>query len=111
VGAPSLRSTQHGPSVKGSLDVSQSGAGGRLEVDLLAKSASLAAAHRSGPVRVGRFVRASVSAGKVSFSVSLTARAKSALRRHHRLALTVRITLTPTHGATVTITKSVSLRV
>jgi plastocyanin len=109
-GSPSLRSTQRGPSVKGSLDVSQSGAGGRLEVDLLAKSASLAAAHRSGPVRVGRLVRASVSAGQVSFSVGLSARAKSALRRHHRLALTVRIVLTPTHGATVTITRSVSLR-
>jgi plastocyanin len=111
VGAPSLRSTQRGPSVKGSLDVSQTGAGGSLEVDVLAKSASLAVVHRSGPVRVGRLVRASVSAGKVSFSIGLSARAKSALHRHHRLALTVRIVLTPTHGAAVTITKSVSLRV
>jgi hypothetical protein len=109
--APSLRSTQHGASVRGSVDVAQSGAGGELEVDLLAKSASLAAAHRSGPVRVGRFVRASVSAGKVPFAVGLSARAKSALRRHHRLALTVRIVLTPTHGATVTIARSVSLHV
>jgi hypothetical protein len=110
VGSPSLRSIQRGPSVKGSLDISQSGAGGRLEVDLLAKSASLAAVHRSSPVRVGRLVRASVSAGQESFSVALSARAKSALRRHHRLALTVKIMLTPTHGATVTITRSVSLR-
>jgi len=92
------------------MDISQSGAGGRLEVDLLAKSASLAAAHRSGTVRVGRFALASVPAGKVSFSVGLSARAKNVLRRHHRLALTVRIVLRPMHGATVTIVRSVSLR-
>jgi plastocyanin len=109
-GSPSLRATQHGSSVRGSLDVSQAGAGGRLEVDLLAKSASLAAVHHPGPVRVGRLVRASVSAGKVSFSVALTARAKSALRRHHRLALTVKITLTPVHGTTASVTRSVTLR-
>jgi plastocyanin len=109
-GSPSLRSAQRGASVKGSLDVSQLGAGGRLEVDLLAKSASLAAVRRSAAVRVGRFVRASVSAGKASFSVALTARGRSALRRHHRLALTVKITLTPTHGAAVTVTRSVVLR-
>jgi plastocyanin len=110
VGSPSLRSSQRGASVKGLLDVSQSGAGGRLEVDLLARGASLAAAHHSGRVRVGRLVRSSVSAGKVSFSVALTARARNALRRHHRLALTVKITLTPTRGAAVTFTRSVVLR-
>jgi plastocyanin len=110
-GSPSLRSTQRGLFVKGSLYVSKSGAGGRLEVDLLAKSALLAAAHRSSFVRVGRFVLASVSAGTVSFSVGLSARAKSALHRRHRLALTVKIVLTSTRGATVTITRSVSLRV
>ncbi len=106
-GSPSLRASQRGSSVRGSLGISITGAGGRLEVDLLAKSASLAAARRSTPVRVGRLVRSSVSAGKVSFSVALTARGKRALRRRHRLALTVKITLTPTQGATVTITRSV----
>jgi hypothetical protein len=48
-----------------------------------------------------------VSAGKVPFSVALTARAKRALHRHHRLALTVKIALTPIQGAAVTITRSV----
>jgi hypothetical protein len=92
--------------------VSQTGAGGRLEVDLIASGASLARrGTRAHQVVVGRLVRASVSPGKVSFSVSLTARGKSALRRHHRLALTVRIMLTPLHGAAVTIARSVSLRV
>jgi hypothetical protein len=106
-GSVKLTAPRHGSSVRGSLDVSQTGAGGRLEVDLLAKSASLAAVRRSAPVRVGRLVRASVSAGKVSFAVALSARGKSALRRHHRMSLTVKITLTPTQGAAATITRSV----
>jgi plastocyanin len=110
VGSPSLRSTQRGTSVKGSLEVSQSGAGGRLEVDLLAKGASLAKLRHAGSVRVGRLVRASVSAGKVSFSVALTAAAKRALARKHRLPLTVKIVLTPTRGPAVSIARSVTLR-
>ena len=42
VGGPLVRSSQHGSSVRGSVQISKAGAGGRLEVDLLAKSASLA---------------------------------------------------------------------
>jgi hypothetical protein len=96
--------------VGGSVEVSQSGAGGRLEVDLIANSASLAKVrHKKPPAVVGRLVRTSLSAGKVSFSVSLNAKAKSALRRHHKLALSVQIVLTPLHGAAVTITRSIVL--
>jgi hypothetical protein len=104
-----LASAQHGPSVHGSIDVSSAGAGGRLEVALFATSASLAKAHRSSKVRVGRFTRSSVKAGVVSFLAPLTARGKSALRRHRRLALTVRIALTPVSGAAATMTKGVVL--
>jgi hypothetical protein len=93
--------------VRGSLEVSQAGAGGRLEVDLFANSASLAAARRSTRVRVGRLVRNSVSAGKVPFTVGLTPRARKALKRHHRLALTVKIALTPLHGTPVSLTRAV----
>lgn len=109
LGGPSLSSSQHGSSVNGSLEVSPSGAGGGLEVDLLATNASLAQVRRpgAGSVRVGRLVRASVSAGKLRFAVPLNAKAKAALRRHHHLALTVRIVLTPTNGAAVTITRGV----
>ena len=112
VGSVKLTAPRHGSSVRASVEVSKSGAGGRLEIDLIADSASLAQArHRkSTPTVVGRLVRSPVSAGKVSFSVSLTARARSALRRHHRLALTVKITLTPTRGAAVTVTRGVVLR-
>jgi plastocyanin len=109
-GAPSLRSTQRGTSVKGSLDISTAGAGGRLEVDLLAKGASLAKTRHASSVRVGRLVRSLVSAGKVSFSVALTAAGKRALTRKHRLSLTVKIVITPTRGAPVSIARSVVLR-
>lgn len=92
-----LTAPRHSFSVHGSLEVSRSGAGGRLEIDLIAKSASLARARHKkvASAVVGRLVRRSVPAGKMSFSISLTARAKRALRRHHRLALRVKVTLTP----------------
>jgi plastocyanin len=107
VGSPSLRSSQRGGSVKGSLDISKAGAGDRLEVDVLARSASVAKAKRSTPVRVGRFIRSSVPVGTVSFVVKLDAKARKALKRHHRLALTVKITLTPLYGEATTLTRSV----
>jgi plastocyanin len=106
-GSPSLRSSQRGGNVKGSLDISKAGAGDRLEIDLFAKSASLAKAKRSTRVRVGRLVRGSVSAGQLSFSVKLDARARQALKRHRRLVLTVKIMLTPAHGEPLTVTRAV----
>jgi hypothetical protein len=111
-GSVKLTAPLHGSSVRGSIELGQAGAGGRLEVDLLAKNASLANVRGSGSksVRVGRLVRRSVSAGKVSFSVALTAQGKRALTHHHSLPLTVKITLTPTQGETVTVTRSVTLR-
>ena len=107
IGGPSLRADQHGSTVRGSINISPTGAGGRLEVDLLTKAASLAKTRRSGAVRVGRLVRAQVSAGRFSFSVQLTPRAQHALMRHRRLALSVKITLTPANGVAVTVTRSV----
>jgi hypothetical protein len=102
-----LASRQRGPSVRGALDVARAGAGGRLEVTLFAKRASLAKALPSA--RVGRFVRSSVRAGVVHFDVPLLARGRSALRRHRRLSLTARIVLTPVSGTAVTLTRSVVL--
>jgi plastocyanin len=110
VGSPSLRSSQRGGSVKGSLDISKAGAGDRLGIDVFAQSTSLAKVKRSR-VRVGGLVRSSVSVGRMSFSVKLDTKARRALRRHHRLVLTVKITLTPFYGEPVTITRSVVERV
>ena len=91
----------------GSIKVSQAGVGGRLEVDLLASGASLAKAGHSPRVLLGRLVRSSLYAGTTSFTVPLSAKGKAALRRRRRLALTVKITLTPLHGAAVTLTRGV----
>lgn len=105
-----LGSSQHGRSVHGSVRVSAAGAKGRLEVDLLVKSAVLASATHSARVPVGKIVRASVAAGTVPFSVPLSQKARSALKRKGRLAVTVRLVLKPTTGAAVTVTRGVLMR-
>jgi plastocyanin len=102
-----LAGSQHGSTVHGQVKVSQAGSGGRLEVGLFATDASLAKAGHPAQVRVGRLVRSSLKVGNVSFSVPLNSKGKAALRRRRRLALTVKIVLTPQHGATVTITRIV----
>jgi plastocyanin len=104
--AVKLAASVHGKFVHGSVEVSQSGAGGRLEVGLFTSAASLARTKHPTKVRVGRLVRSSLQAGVVSFAVPLTAKARQALRRHRRLALTVEIVLTPLAGAPVTIVRS-----
>jgi len=105
-----LASLQHGTSVHGSVAVSQAGSGARLAVDLLAKRASLARARHAPLASAGHLVRSSVHAGVVPFKVALNARAKHALGVRHRLALNVRVVLTPVHGLSVTVTRSVVLR-
>jgi hypothetical protein len=107
-GAPAIGHSQRGSTVKGSVQISKVGAGDRLEVELLATTASLAKTGHTTQA-VGRFVSASVSAGQLSFSVKLDAKARGALKRRHRLALKVKITLTPAHGEATSITRSVTL--
>jgi len=106
--APRISSSQRGSTVKGSLEVSRAGVGDRLEVDLLATTASLAKAGHATQV-VGRFVSVSVGAGQRPFSVKLNSKATRALKRHHRLALKVKITLTPVYGEATSVTRSVTL--
>ena len=54
-------------------------------------------------------MNASVNAGKLSFSVKLNAKARKALKRHHHLALKVKITLTPGYGEATSYTRSVTV--
>jgi plastocyanin len=105
---PLLRSKQSGGVVKGSLDISQAGAGNRLEIDIFAPSASLAAAKHPAHIRVGHLVRGSVSVGVLPFSVKLTAKARKAVKRHHRLVLRVSIKLTASSGKSLTVPRSVT---
>jgi hypothetical protein len=105
-----LANAQHGDAVHGTVQIPAADDGARLEVQLLAQGASLAKVKRPGSSRVGRLVRSAAPAGTVSFTVSLDAQAKRALRRHHKLVLTVKIVLTPKHGAAMTLTQSVVVR-
>jgi plastocyanin len=107
--AVKLLSRQRGASVRGSLAISQAGAGGSLEVDLLAKSASLASAGHATQARVGKLVLSHLHAGKLTFSVPLNGRGRTALRRHRRLALSARIAIRPVGGSAVTVTRGVVL--
>jgi hypothetical protein len=105
-----LANAQHGDAVHGAVQIPAADGGARLEVELLAQGASLAGVKRQSSSRVGRLVRSSAPAGTVSFTVSLDAAAKHALHQHHKLALTVRIVLTPKHGGAVTLIRRVVLR-
>jgi hypothetical protein len=96
-----LAKRQRGVSVRGSVDISQSGAGGRLQVDIFATRAKLFGAGHPGKMRVGRLSRSSLPAGLVSFAVSLKGAARAALRRGERLPLQVKVAVTPTTGATM----------
>jgi plastocyanin len=107
--AVKLPSSEHGSSVRGSVAISQAGAGGSLEVDLLAKSASLASGGHGTRVRVGKLVLSRLRAGKVTFSVPLNRRARGALRRHRQLALSARIVVQPMTASAVTVTRSLML--
>jgi plastocyanin len=107
--AVKVRSHQRGRAVRGSVEVSSAGAGSRLEVELLKKRAS-SASSRSAFTRLGRFVRAAVGSGTVTFKVPLSTSGRRALARAGRLALTVEIKLTPRSGAAVVVERSVLLR-
>jgi plastocyanin len=109
IGAPSLRARQHGYLVRGLIDVSADGAGGRLRVDLLAARASLASRPGAPAVLVGRAVRAMLPGGRQPFVVALSSRGRIALRRRHHLRLTVEITLTPLTGRQLVLTRQVTL--
>ncbi|MGH2879166.1 MAG: cupredoxin domain-containing protein [Solirubrobacteraceae bacterium] len=106
-GSPSLRASQGSGTVKGALTIAKAGAGDELEIDALASTSTLSHRHQPSHTRVGRFTRASVKAGRLPFSIRLDASARRALARRHRLALMVRIVLTPVYGDATTINRSI----
>jgi plastocyanin len=106
LGSVALASSQTGTSVRGSATVGH--AGSTLSVNLLATRAGLARA-AAATASAGRLTRHSVGPGRVSFSVALNQKARRALRRHGRLALTVGIRVTPPAGRAGTTTRHVTL--
>jgi len=103
LGVLELAASQRGSAVRGQVEVPRAGSGGRLEIDLLAKA-------NGHPVKVGRLIRPALAAGKLSFSVPLNAKGNASLHRRRRLAVTVKITLTPAHGQALALTRTVVLR-
>jgi hypothetical protein len=103
---PRIARSQRGQAVKGSVTVAR--AGSRVRVELLAKASALG---RKGSkrVKVGSSTR-SANAGTVTFTVKLNSAAKKAVRTKRKLALTVRITVTPPSGDPFTATSTVTVR-
>jgi hypothetical protein len=102
---------QRGSFVRGSVDISQAGAGGRLQVDLFAARAKLFGAGQPGKMRVGRLTRSSLREGVVSFTVSLKGVAREALRRDERLSLRVKVTVIPLQSDTMRQARTVIVHV
>jgi len=61
-------------------------------------------------VRVGSQTKRATGTGKTTFAVKLNKTARRALHRRHRLAVTLRIVVTPQGGQAVAKTASVALR-
>jgi plastocyanin len=103
-----IAKSQKGTRVRGSVRVKL--AGSRLEVSLWAPRKALSGGRSSKLVRIGRQTRASAPAGKINFAVGTDAKARSALRRHRRLSVTVSIALTPPGGHKLTRSLRATLR-
>ncbi len=106
----SVARLQRGTVVRGA--VASVVAGTRIEVTALLSSAALATRRPPRPrqVRVGaRHVRAA-KAGTTRFAVTLDAAARAALRRRHKLALALRVVVTPPGGRPLARTIHVTLR-
>jgi plastocyanin len=103
-----IAKSQQGTSVRGSVDLSQASAGGKLEVVLLAKSAS-SSAGASAMSKVGRLIRSPLRAGRVSFSVPLKGVGRRALQSQRKLALTVQVVVKPPARTALTLKRGVVL--
>jgi plastocyanin len=97
-----LGSAQHGTLVRGSLLVASNAAGGTLSVVLQAKLG----AHR---VQIGALTRSYVAAGRQSWSIALSAKARRALRAKRHLTVLAKFSLTAPGGAAVSVTRSLVL--
>ncbi len=98
-----LSAAKHGSIVHGSLTVSKAGAGGTLVVLLQSKTGGRR-------VTIGRLTRAYISAGAQSWSITLNAKARRALRSKGRLVVTAKLSLTPPGGTAVTTSRTLTLR-
>jgi plastocyanin len=96
----SVAKTQTGTKVKG--DVTVEKAGSKLAVSVWAAKNVLQHSSSKKLVEIGHATRTKAPAGKLTFSVNANRTARSALRRHRRLSVTVVIALTPPGGHELT---------
>jgi plastocyanin len=103
-----LAAAQRGVTIRGSVNVRS--AGSRLLARAFARRKALFGGQSTRQVQVGRQSRASVGAGRVAFAVQISALARRALRRNGRLAISLRLSVTPSSGPAYTATRPVTLR-
>jgi plastocyanin len=96
-------STPKAGTFRGSLTIGPEAAGGTLTITLSAKLGG----HR---LRVGRLQRTYVNQGAQRWSIALSPRAQRALRAKRRLAVMVRIALTPPGGSPLVVTRTLTAR-
>jgi plastocyanin len=103
-----LAAVQRGFAIRGSIKVTS--AGSRLLARAFVRRKALYGGARTLEVEIGRQVRRSVGPGRVAFAVALNAAARKALRRNRRLAISLRLTVTPSAGEAYTAKRPVLLR-
>ncbi len=108
IGGVAVAKTQKGTAVSGSVTIGRSGS--FLIAEVYAEAAALARKKRP-PVRLGRQARGNLKAGRTTFKVPINNAARKALRRHHKLKVTLKLTVRPPKGAAlVTLSRTVTLK-
>jgi plastocyanin len=97
-------SVQHGIAVTGTVTLANDGS--KLVVGVYAAHSLLAVAHS---VLVGETVATALPAGRHSFRVALNGAARRALRRHRRLALKVKLSVSAGSQPAVAVTRHLTL--
>lgn len=108
VGALQLARKQRGQAVRGSITISSTAIGGRLNVELRAPRSALGG-DGGETVRIGEASRSLSEAGRVAFAVRLQPLAKRALRRRGSLSLIVNVVVRPPGGPMTALTRRVKL--
>jgi plastocyanin len=93
--------------VRGSVDIKV--ASSRLRVDVLARRSALRRRGR-GLLRVAHLARARLRVGRTAFSLRINRAARRALARRGRLALTIKVIVTPPTGARFMATRHLTIR-
>jgi hypothetical protein len=105
LGELTVPAVQRGTTVSGFVFVGYSGS--QILTELLSRKAQFA---RAKLVLAGRGLQSGVARGKRRFYAKLNAKAKRALKKHGKLRLTMRVTITPPGGSPVTVSRKVTVR-